>query len=70
MKESCFDIEMLDVPIKTCSNVHQGAERLETSSGSSHLLIVNKVALSKAFSNITNFVSGDVARIIPLPFAD
>ena len=70
MKESCFDIEMLDVPIETCGNMHQGVERLETSSGSGRLLVVNKVALSKAFSNITNFVPGDVARIIPLPFAD
>ena len=70
VKESCLDVEMLYVPIETCGDMHQGAKRLETSGRSGRLLIVNEVALSKTFSNITNFVTGDVARIIPFLFAD
>ena len=70
MKESHFDVEMLNVPVKTGSNMHERMERFEMGCGSHCLIIVNEITLSKASSNISNFIPGDVVRIIPLLLAD
>jgi hypothetical protein len=70
VEKSRFDVKVLYVPIKGGSDVHQRAERLKTSGGSGRLIVVNAVALSETFDDITYFVPGDVARIIPLPLTD
>jgi len=46
-----------------CISVRKG---LETCGGSSGLFVVHEIALCKAFGDI----AGNVARIIPFPFAD
>ena len=70
MKESSFDVEVLHVPIIDGSNVHQGTKRLKASCRSRCFVVINEVALGKPLGNIMDFVSGDVARIVPLPLAN
>ena len=70
MKEGCFDVKMLYVPVKDSSQVHEHVEGLETSGGCRCLLVVDEVTLCEPFCDVAHFVLGNVALIIPFMFAD
>ena len=70
MKESRLNVKVLDIPVKDCSHVHERAEGLETGRRGGRLVVVNEITLRKAFGDISHFVSGDIARIIPFAFAN
>jgi len=70
MEEGSFDIDMLDISVKDSGNVEEAAEGLKMSGGSHCLVIVNPIVLGKALSYIMDFVVGNVAGIVPFPFAD
>ena len=70
MQECRLDIKVLDIPVKDGSDMEEGVDRFETSSGSSRLIVVDTVPLGEALYNISHFVTRDVALIISFAFAD
>jgi hypothetical protein len=70
MQEGSFNVNVLNVPVQRGGDVKYGAEGLETGSGCGGFVVVDKVPLSKAFGNVSDFVSSDVAVIVAFAFAD
>ena len=70
VKESSFDIEMLEVPVESGSEVENGAERFKADGWGSCLVVVNAVLLGKPFGDIADFVTNDVAGVVVFAFAD
>jgi hypothetical protein len=69
MQEGSFDVELLEIPAKRCSDMENGAEGLQPSCQGSGFVVVYAVLLGVAFSNVTHFVMDNVAGIITFAFA-
>jgi hypothetical protein len=61
---------LVEIPAECRSDVKDASEGFEACSRGRGFVVVNAVALSVAFSNVTNFVSYDGASVVTLPFAD
>jgi hypothetical protein len=70
VKESGFDIKMLEVPVKGGSEVEDGAEGFKANGGGGSFVVVNAILLGKAFGYIADFVSNYVPRVVVFAFAD
>ncbi len=69
MKESHFNVDVLDIPVQNGSNVKKGAEGLKAGRRSSSFVVVNEVALSKPLCDVPNLVACNVASIVTFAFA-
>ena len=70
MKESCFNVKLMYVPIEQSGDVENDSEGFKASSGSGSFVIVHTILLCKAFGDVPYFVPSYVSIFIPFPFAD
>ena len=61
VKESSFDIKMLEVPIKGGGKMENGTEGFKADGRGGSFVIVNAVLLGEAFGDVSDFVSNDGA---------
>jgi hypothetical protein len=70
MKECCFNINVLDVPVKHSGDMEKRAEGFKMSSGGSGFVVVYLISLSKSFCDVSDFVAYNAARVVMFAFAN
>ena len=70
MKESGFDVELLQFPIEGGSDVQDGLNGLHVDGGGSCFIVVNPIALCKTFSDVPNLVADNLSSVIAFAFTD
>jgi hypothetical protein len=70
MQKGSFDVELLQIPVKSGSKMQDGVKRFQSGSGSTCLVIVNVILLGIPLCNVVDFVSYNVACVIPFLLAN